>query len=417
MIEELSVLQQQNNIPNNLFEVEIVEKFYSELLKDLSFSKAFSLTLVEDFIRNYLLHIQNDFSTHDVSEFLSNLKEHLNLNLQDFWIIGELNGSYVETDMITSNIKIISGPNIKQKLKEFFSDSEIEHLSKKFKNRLFEYPLIAIKIRAQSEFINDFGSTCLMYANALLYIFAAKEKLPSKDFKIESMFNKTYYKEASKCRISSILCKGERDLFTVRANFDTRCEFNLNFLQSSEKLQQFEELYYYIVNQFFQKNAVRSKVITALKLYRQAVLLEEENNNLTGISTSIVLLNAASECLLLKKENNKKKSLINLYTELLKNHNIQENINQTVGKFYNKRSAFVHEGKMTFKDYKENFSDGENTTLLNSYKYILSLLIFEIVNLSKTYSSLRSWYNYLNQINENSLDSGNNSHSEPSNLM
>lgn len=409
--------KKENDFPIPLINYNVTDNFWGKLQWDNDFQGIYSFELIEHFICEYMLAFEKDnIESTDVEIFLVKLKEHLHLNLEEFWVISPLTGALLSKNVIIGDNLLFLDGNTEEGqeyLKNLIGDYYDYATEKKF-NADYKDVLICYKINCQADYINDYYSVYSFYLNALIHLYYYANVYPDFDYNEREM----EYMLRQTCRVPMRdIPDTKRIIFYARnrgvrqALYETGCKLDLSFFENTEHLTNFEEMTRYLLKELPTQDELIYKLLKVSRIFKSA-LTSEEKNILPGLSVSIVLYMTASESLYLKRDDSKRNTLKAIFSSMYNGTDFSsEDIKEIVDRMYKMRSEFVHGGTFTYKDYNDDFSSGPNTDLLFNFKKIFCMNMYQIIQhlleLDTSKRTLEYFENYIDPHKGEESDSPN----------
>lgn len=378
--------KKENDFPIPLINCNVTDNFWEKLQWDKDFQGIYSFELIEHFIGEYMLAFEKEsIEDTDVEIFLDKLKEHLQLNLEEYWLISPLKGALLSKNiMLSDNLIFLDGNTDEGQvyLKNLIGDYYNYVTEKRF-NADYKDVLICYKIKCQADYINDYYNVISYFLNAILHLYYYANVYPNYNYKenvMEYMFKQT-------CRLpmrdvqdtKRIILFSQRNPNLRLARYETNCKLDLSFFENAAHLTNFEEMTKYLLEEIPTQDKLVNKLLKVVRIFRSAVS-SEENNILPGLSMAIVLFMTASEALYLKRDDAKRDSLKAIFASIYNGTDFSSiQIKEIIDSMYSQRSEFVHGGTITYRDYNDNFSSGPNTNLLSNFKKVFSINLYNII--------------------------------------
>jgi hypothetical protein len=408
-------LKRENQFPIPLINHNVTDNFWDKIQWDERFQGIYSFEMVEHFICYYMLEFSKEkVDDSDVENFLDDLEEYLQANLEEYWLIAPLTGALLSKNSIVSDNLIFLAGNkeeAQEYLQNLIGEEFYNYISEKRFNTDFNDVLIGYKIKCQAEYIGSYYNIFSFYLNSMLHLYYYANIYPNYDYNT----NKVNYMMESIYRLplrdfedtKRIILFSQRNPTQRVARHETDCQLDLSFFENEQHLTNFIGIMGYLLKEIPTQDKLVNKLLTSLKIFKSA-LSSEEKDIFTGISMTIVLLTTASEALFLKDHDLKRESLKAIFSSIYEGTDFSSNqVKNIVDKIYTVRSEFVHGGTFTFKDFNSDFSSGQNTNLLNDFKKVFCKSMYQIIEqilkLNPTDRTIEFFEEYINshkKINE-----------------
>ncbi|MGD7009490.1 hypothetical protein [Metabacillus sp. 84] len=405
-------LKRENHFPVPLINYNATDNFWEKIQWDERFQGIYSFELVELFICNYMLVFpKQTVNKTDVENFLDDLESYLKNNLEEYWLIAPLTGALLSKEIIVSDNLIFLDGNkeeAQEYLKKLIGERFYNYITEKRFNTDYKDVLIAYKIKCQAEYIGTYYNFFAFYLNALVHLYYYANVYPYYEYKtniVKYRMNSTFSLPLrSSENMERIILSSQRNPMLRVARHQTDCELDLSFFEHKENLTNFIEMMKYLLKEIPTHDKLINKFLNSVKIFKSALSVEDKDI-FTGISITIVLLSTASEALLLKHSDIKRESLKAIFSSIYEGDDFSSNqVKEIVEKIYTLRSEFVHGGTFTYMDFNSDFSDGNNTRLLNDFKRVFCKSVYqiieEILKLNPTERTIDFYEEYINSQKE-----------------
>ncbi|GGM28184.1 hypothetical protein GCM10011351_12610 [Paraliobacillus quinghaiensis] len=394
------------------------------------FSEIIDIEDAEDWILNIFnwldLHNKEELQLSDAYEVLRLLKNNLETNVKDYWVIFPLvNATLGSTINISDGIYIVGGEEedileqlhgiTKLPLREL--EGRFEHTIRTRSSAFISHPVMAIKKHHQFSSVNRMASDSVFYAISILNVLYRAKIYPQyENTRISLAMSKLLRNRGDSRELDKInkhiTVHGEKNWRHIPINFNYTCNFNLEWLKQAEYKSRFIELYNWTQNRD-DIEELKVRFLRALKFFIKAMNFGKIHNSFDSESDTVLYLNISAEVMLLKKNEDKRNVRKDKLTFLLDNLvNVNSDQKESFENVCKSRNEFVHDGLEYIDDYFYRneldpfINDAKGKTDLDIFIKVIATLIskadlyIEFALNNKKHSNFNvkeSWFNLLKE--------------------
>ncbi|WP_090851295.1 HEPN domain-containing protein [Paraliobacillus sp. PM-2] len=406
-------------------------KVITSIAKHPEFSEIINIEDAEEWLVQIFswleFHKKEDFSIDDSKQVLDLLKDNLQLNVKEYWVVFPLvNATLNDTIRLSEDIYIIGGEDkVYQlhditKLSFYELESRFEHTMNSRSPIFLSHPLLAIKITHQYSSVNHIASDRAFYAISVLNILYRAYIYPEYENSRMHLAIKKFGENKSMSKNIDTLnyhiaVHGEQNWRHIPLNFSYHCRFSLEWLKNPKYVERFVKLYHW-TRESDNLDELDFRFLRALKFFMKSINNGKKINSLDSESDAVLYLNIAAEVLFLKKHESDKKKKLKFHLNHLVSLTDKDQTS-AIEKICKSRNDFVHEGLEYREDYFSRnevdpfLTDAKGDTDLDVFNKIISVIIskadlyVEYANDNKkhsNYTTKQSWFNLLKDSYEGS---------------
>ena len=335
---------------------------------------AYGLVLLELGKEN--LQVKEKFDNNDAELFLTNIRDGLSANAANHWIVIPLRRATLTHTIRFRNFVFIAGDRSQKievlrrlnRISKVKAEFRASHTERTRSPGFFEYPLLAIRIKHQTGFVEAISnkyalwSICALQAIYWAYIYPNSE-IP---FFIEPHGRSGHLAVYA----TDDWRYGHRPL-----HFKSECRFKLDWLASPEHQKRFTAIYKNIIVNS-NRDSLSFRFFRALRYFGKAIDTETSREIFEGMGMSLLYLLIAAEGILLSQDFEKRSRLTVLLPALTKVSNTeQKECARALDNIYRYRSDFVHDGSDIYPDWDEDLKSGEKTNQIRLVKRMVAKLL------------------------------------------